>query len=437
MTTMLFIPEIVDRHLENAASLWLARDYAVGRSSFRLADLVKLDERLEANIDALRIAEADGWSQSIDALDQGEAGDFFAAAVLALESGDPGRFDRVIERAYATAEKAPGEPYHTAYDPWRGIVSALAWVDRAHAAVTISRLLDTPRPRTRWLGVAACGARRTVREAGIEAMLADHEPLVRARAARTIGELGRTDLRAKLNALLADPDETCRFWAAWSATRLGTTEGLRVLAAFVHVPDDRRERALDLLLRRLSVDRANVLLRPLASDPKQRRAVIRATAVIGDALYVPWLINQAGDDAVARPAGEAFTTITGADLAGLERSPPSDFRSGPNDDPDDEAVALDEDDGLAWPDLAKLARWWDANKSRFNVGTAYFLGAPKDQANWIAALLGGGRGQRWAATLELALRSPGHAMFEPRGRGNLQREQLRRAAEVAAGRIVR
>ena len=92
MTTMLFIPEIVDQHLENAASLWLARDYAVGRSSFRLADLVKLDERLEANIDALRIAEADGWSQSIDALDQGEAGDFFAAAVLALESGDPGRF---------------------------------------------------------------------------------------------------------------------------------------------------------------------------------------------------------------------------------------------------------------------------------------------------------------------------------------------------------
>ena len=61
--------------------------------------------------------------------------DFFAAAVLALESGDPGQFDRVIERAYATAEKAPGEPYHTAYDPWRGIVSALAWVDRAHAAV--------------------------------------------------------------------------------------------------------------------------------------------------------------------------------------------------------------------------------------------------------------------------------------------------------------
>ena len=61
MTTARFIPEIVDQHQENAVSLWLVRDKAVGASSFRLADLVKLDERIEASIDGLRIAETGGW----------------------------------------------------------------------------------------------------------------------------------------------------------------------------------------------------------------------------------------------------------------------------------------------------------------------------------------------------------------------------------------
>ena len=109
-----FIADIVDQHSELAASLWVARDNAVGSSSFRLADLLRLDERIEANIDGLRIAEASGWSASVDDAEQGGAGDFFVAGVLALESDDLGRFDRTIELAYAAATKQAVEPYHPA-----------------------------------------------------------------------------------------------------------------------------------------------------------------------------------------------------------------------------------------------------------------------------------------------------------------------------------
>lgn len=260
MAATLFIPGIVEQHQEDAASLWSLRDNAVGVSSFRLADLLRHDERVEAHIDGLRIAEESGWSALLDELAQGGAGDFFVAGILAAEACDSARFDGIIEWAYVRAAKTEGEPYHSAYDPWRGLVSALAWVGRANAAGQIARLLDTPRPRTRWLGVAACGARRIVRQPGLEAALADREPLVRARAARTLGELGRSDLRPLLNALLADPDEDCRFWAAWSAARLGTTEGVRALAEFVRSPGPRCDRALDLLLRCLSTERANALL---------------------------------------------------------------------------------------------------------------------------------------------------------------------------------
>jgi uncharacterized protein (TIGR02270 family) len=426
----LFIARFVDQHQEDAASLWLLRANAVWKSAFRLADLVKLDERVEANIDGLRIAQMNGWSASLDELNHGGAGEFFVAGVLALEGNDFGLFDQVIERAYVTAARTAGAPYHHAYDPWLGLVSALAWVDRARAAGAIERLLETPRPSTRWLGVAACGARRIIRQPGLEAALADPEPSVRARAARTMGELGRADVRAKLNVLLTDPDDDCRFWAAWSAARLGSTEGLHGLVEFSRSPGPQCDSALDLLLRCLSTERANAFLRPLARDPARKPTVIRATGAIGDALYVPWLVGQANEPALARIAGDALATITGVDLANFDRAPPPDFQPGPDDDPDDENVRLDEDEELPWPDPEKLGRWWEENKARFRAGTSYFLGTPKQSTDWIRILSEAPQRRRRGAACELALQRPGQAMFEVRARGDLQRRLLRRATST-------
>jgi uncharacterized protein (TIGR02270 family) len=422
-----FVPAMIDQHSENAASLWLIRDNAVRASSFRLADLVKLDERIEANIDGLRIAATRGWSFSLDELDRGGAGEFFIAGILSVESENPSGLDQIIDRAYARAAMTMDEPYHPAADPWRGLVSALAWAHQAPTVSAVGRLLDTPRPRTRWLAVAACGARRMVRQQGLEAALADPEALVRARAARTIGELGRIDLRKELNAALADPDEDCRFWAAWSATRLGTTEGRTVLAEFASLPGPKSNPALDLLLRCISTEEAKALLRPLARDPARRRTVIRAAGIVGDALYIPWLIGQISDPPVARTAGDALASITGVDIATLSRAALPDFQLGPSDDPDDENVSMDEDEGFALPDAERLGQWWDANKAQFIQGTAYFLGTPKSSANWFDALAEAAQRRRWPAALELAVLQPNQAMLEVRARGRLQQQLLARA----------
>jgi uncharacterized protein (TIGR02270 family) len=280
--------------------------------------------------------------------------------------------------------------------------------------------------------VAACGARRSVRQHGLKAVLADREPMVRARAARTIGELGKADCRSELNAMLDDPEEGCRFWAAWSAARLGRTEGLRALTEFARSPGPRCERALDLLLRLLSTERANGFLRLLAREQGRRRTLIHAAAVVGDALYIPWLATQARDPSTARISGDAFAMITGADLAALGLALPlsADFQAGPSDDPDDENVAIDEDEGLAWPDSEKLDLWWEENKARFDNGTSYFLGLPKRSANWMGALSQAAQHQRWAAALELALRHPEHALFEVRARGNVQRRMINNVGAV-------
>ena len=203
-------------------------------------------------------------------------------------------------------------------------------------------------------------------------------------------------------------------------------EALDVLADIAWNNQPRAVRALDLLLRRLDVPQANAWLREFAKLPGRQRDLIRATGVIGDPLYIPWLIERMAALETTRLAGEAFSMITGLDLAyrDLDRKPPQDFESGPNDDPADENVSLDDDEHLPWADAEKIGRWWAANRGRFNVGTAYFLGAPKPAADLLQALSDAYQRQRHAAALELAIRQPDKAMFEVRARGRLQRQLL-------------
>jgi uncharacterized protein (TIGR02270 family) len=272
-----------------------------------------------------------------------------------------------------------------------------------------------------------------MRDVALDNALADVDPLVRARAYRTIGQLGRADLMAHIVPGSRDDDTECRFWSAWAAARMGAVEPLETLAEIGWQGGPRAEEALDILLRRLEVQRANAWLRDLAGLPERRCSVIRATGVIGDPIYIPWLIEQMSKPTAARLAGEAFSMITGVDLAyrDLDIRPPPDFQSGPNDDPEDENVALDEDDRLPWPEPTKVAEWWAKNKSRFDIGTAYFLGTLKTSADWLGALSDAFQRQRRAAALELAIRQPNRAMFEVRARGRLQRQLLARARRDA------
>jgi uncharacterized protein (TIGR02270 family) len=425
MTAATLIPEIVERHCEDAASLWISRDALYQSSTLRLPALAKLDERVEANVDALRIAQSSGWSAPAQGFKG--AGEFFATGIIVVESRDLGRFDQIIEFGNAESAKRADEPYDPVSDPWRGLVSALGWAEQSAVLGLIQRLLDAPKPRARWLGVAAAGARRIVGQPGLVEVFLDPHPLVRAQAYRTAGQLGRADLVAQVRPGLADDDPECRFWSAWAAARMGARgEALDVLADIAWNNQPRAVRALDLLLRRLDVPQANAWLREFAKLPGRQRDLIRAAGVIGDPLYVPWLIERMAALETTRLAGEAFSMITGLDLAyrDLDRKPPQNFESGPNDDPADENVSLDDDEHLPWPDPEKIGQWWTANRGRFNVGTPYFLGAPKPAADLLQALSDAFQRQRHAAALELAIRQPDKAMFEVRARGRLQRQLL-------------
>ena len=69
------IEGIIFRHAEEAAFLWLLRDAAVRAPQYKLKDLAKLDERVEAHLGGLRESRgATGWVLCArTALEEGKA----------------------------------------------------------------------------------------------------------------------------------------------------------------------------------------------------------------------------------------------------------------------------------------------------------------------------------------------------------------------------
>ena len=129
---------------------------------------------------------------------------------------------------------------------------------------------------------------------------------------------------------------------------------------------------------------------------------------------------------LARVVGEAFTSITGADWGEeqLEGEKPEGFEAGPTDNPEDEEVAMDPDEDLPWPNLERIKKWWDRNKSRFSTGARYLGGKPITKDSLQQLLRTGMQRQRLAAVLELALLQPGQPVFEVRMRGDRQKTML-------------
>ena len=148
--------------------------------------------------------------------------------------------------------------------------------------------------------------------------------------------------------------------------------------------------------------------------------------MIGVPELVPALFPWMGDDDLARTAGEAFSMVTGIDLAhdDLERDPPDGFSAGPSESAADEDVAWDPEEDLPWPEPALVARRWDQIQASFAPGKRYLLGQVVSADAARKALRIGFQRQRAAAALELALLQPNVPSFEVRARGSCQRRAL-------------
>jgi uncharacterized protein (TIGR02270 family) len=403
------IASVLDRHAEEAAFLWLLRDRAVGLPQFNLRFLAELDQRVEAHLDGLRVAGPDGWKRVWEEFEANPGpGEAFAAGVLAFEAADPA----AIERLLAAADSRPPLT--------RAVASAVGWLTDDAAAVALPLLKAAGGLSARRVGLAAAAVRRVNPGADVlEAALRDPDTRLRARACEAVGELGDGGRKNALKANLADRDAAVRFAAAWASARMGGSEAVGVLQELAFVEPRHRTRAVMLAVRRLDPAAAARWVKVLETLPGCERAAVRAAGALGDPAFVPSLIERMSVPALARPAGEAFTLITGANLAAekLDGVQPAGFEGGPTDDPDDPDVSLDPDDGLDWPDVEKVKAWWAANGGRFGRGVRHLCGRPINPDHLRHVLRHGYQRQRAAAAIELALLNPRQPLIEVRAPG--------------------
>ncbi len=404
---------VVEIHVEEASFLWLLRDDAVV-APHRFGQFSRLDTRLDAHLDGLRIAGDASWKIAARELAWKEPGEVFAAAVLAFESGIRERIDAVLGVAAPDRELV------------RGAISALGWLELEQARLHIDALVHAQDPTLRRIGLRAAAVQRWSPGAEFENALHSGEPTLDAAAARAAGELGDPRLVAACRSHLYSDDPERRFWACWSLALAGDRVGLPYLQEVAVSESPRVLAALDVAARRLSLDDARAWQRDLAARPASQRLAIVLAGRIGDPVLVPWLLEQMSVPELARPAGEAFTFITGVDLAylDLEGARPEGFEAGPSENPEDSDVAMDPDEDLPWPNPVLIGKWWSQNQGSFRPGVRHLLGRPITPDSLTEALRTGKQRQRAAAALELAMLEPGRPLFEVRAPGFRQKRML-------------
>ena len=396
------IPVVVAQHVEESTILRRTRAVLVRASHVKLKHLSRWDERIAAHLDGVAVAGEFGWKLCEAGLENSGVGEVFVAAVRAIQDKNSQRLDRLIVLVEAIPQSESG------------LSSAFGWVSSQSLKGMINLLLSADNLFRRRVGIIACALHRVDPGSALGAAIKDKDSALRARAIRAAGELGRLDLLPICQQYIRGDDSSLRFWAAWSATLLGDRrEAVEALKVFIPIQGVFRERTLRLALKVVEPKNAHGLLKELAQDPANQRELIRGTGIAGDPFYILWLIKQMSNPQIACLAGEAFSFITGLDLAyqKLEQEPPADFEPGPNDDPNDDNVAMDEDDGLPWPDPVKIQAWWSANSHRFQSGVCYFMGEPVTRAHCIRVLKEGYQRQRIAAAEYLCLLNPGTPLF--------------------------
>ena len=389
--------DLLDRGAVDAAFLWLLRSIVVDQPHYTVHDLAELEQRLDDQLNLLMSSLDLGWTACETALELQQPGEAFTAAVVALRSHDVEKIQTAIQGGLAATEA------------FKGLVSALGWLPETIAQPWIKRLLSGKDMNHKYLGVAACSARREDPGEILNDILKREDcrqhVALHARALRLVGELRRQDLMPVLQTTIGSTEPALAFWATWSAMLLGQHTLVKNLQPFVLKPGPFQGRALHLAFRVLSIDQGREWISALARDPANLRAVITASGVLGDPHVVNWLVNKMSDPLQARLAGEAFTLITGIDLDKhkLSTQPPLDQTPVPNDDATDNNVGLDEDENLPWPNVEQIAALWRHHGQHFLVGRRYFLGKAITP-EWLKNKLADSTQRyRHAAALELAL----------------------------------
>lgn len=393
-----------EQYAEEAAFLWLLRSIAVHQPHYLPEDVAQLEERIDHQLTALQMHPEAGWRACEKGLELAEPGEVFTAAVVAFRSLDIQNIQKAVDVGLSTP------------DTFKALVSALAWLPGRFCHPWVKKFFTSKETSHKRLALAVCNARREDpcgylnRIMGREDCRADRA--LHAQCLKSAGIFKRKDLVRRVEFAAHDSDPEVMFQALRANVYLGDRSAPHDLKRFALEPGPYQLRSLRLAVRILPPTEARRWISVVLKKHNQYRYAIQATAALGDAEAIPWLITCMRDPKITRIAGEAFHQITGIDLEAheLHHRLPDIGR----EEPEQETIGLDEDENLPWPNSEKIAALWETLRHRFPVGKRLFLGREIETLHLSQVAEHGCQRLRAAAAIEWGLKEPMLPLVNPK-----------------------
>lgn len=393
--------DVLEEHLEEADFLFQQRENALSDRVYDLPGLFELEERLLAHLDGLVLGGKEAWTLLAPKLVGGEVGEVFAAAFVALESGEPARIE-LLQKTFGGAEGPILD----------GIRHALRHTPSPEIEKIVRPYLNNEKGAIRAAAIDVISFRRLPLEIRLlQAGLQEKDPLVVAAAANAVGQLRLADLKNEIEEALESDAAPVRLEAMRAGLLLKSEKALRRCRRAVQERVKEGGDAI-LLLGLLGHPEDGSLLMKALGEAALARNAIPSLGLLGRAAAMEPLIQCAADPKLARLAGEAIRTLTGVDLEKEKLVTPPAAKA-KTEDEDDELEA-DPDEGLPVPDREKLEGWWRKNASRFDPKGRYRKGRPYGAPSLIDILRTGALPERHPAALELAMIDPSRPVLETR-----------------------
>ena len=380
------VENVVYQHAENVCSLWLQRQQAVEEPHYSFTDLVHLDNRLDANLEGMRVAGKQGLPFLDEMIEAEDEGAVFAKALLAIERNDTKLFSELMEQAQDKRE------FFVELD------SALAWVHPEHLKGIVKSLLDSTSSVDVYAGLGTCASHNRSPGNYLEKGLKHKDSEVRTKTLRVGADVSDRTFGSRVLGLKDFETEKEKFEAGRALAFCGQQQAARQMLGALAVSESRfASRASDLIVQMDDPAVAKTLLKKLDSSDGRVRDVVRGFGLLGDPVAMEWLITNTQVPELSRLCGGSITMITGIDLAeeDLETlDEPEGFEDpGPSDDPEDDNVLLDDDENLPWPNPELVRAWWDSS-AKLPGGKFYLDGHEKDTAGLKHVLVNGMQRQR-------------------------------------------
>ena len=287
--------EAVRQHVEQAAFLWAQRDTWSQEDPPDETVIGEIGQRVEVNLDGLRIAGAAAWPAAERQLDDfPDKGEFFVVGWMAIEQDDATRVDLVVAAAKELDER-------------RGLVGALAWHQPPKIGHLVRDWLVAPDAFERYLAVGACFEHGVDPKQSLARLVNDPDAPTRAFALRLAGRLKRADLAREMAPGLESEDDIVRLWAGWALTEIGSGDLSRAELRKAAVAG-----GTDALIALRTAIKAGpekdvrAWMGALMQSPATAPLAVRGIGMLGDRSVLPWLIERMKEPYVAVPACAAF-----------------------------------------------------------------------------------------------------------------------------------